>query len=307
VSGPLDDVVLAISAFRSDDSVLALLDRVFTEGVAPFHTVLIVDSLGSGTIPAVIATNKWPVVYHNASLNLGSAGNLAMRLRLAAETSATWCYAVNHDGDVDAEKVSSLLNVGSREQLIGAVYPTLLFTRRANTRDAPRQSLSPHGSFLVSAPEGIPDVTPVLWSSSNCALYCLDAVRSGVQVWADLWMGWEDLAYGWQLHQAGWKQLLCTQVAVPDSYEYTRVSFFGISLFVSEKPNWYAYYLIRNLLLISRRTKGNAISWQVIARRAVVELLVTLLYRKRKTERLKLFIRGYADGLAGSTGKADVP
>jgi hypothetical protein len=65
--------------------------------------------------------------------------------------------------------------------------------------------------------------------------------------------------------------------------------------------------LIRNLLLISRRTKGNAISWQVIARRAVVELLVTLLYRKRKTERLKLFIRGYADGLAGSTGKADVP
>lgn len=287
--------------------MIRLLHEVFRSGSSPFAAVIVVDSLGSGRIGHEIHANGWTVTYHNADRNLGSAGNLALRLQLAAATTACWCYAVNHDGEVDVRKVEKLVaRAESQGDKVGAIYPRLSFSRRGDTLDAARRALSPHGAFTADTGE-VTELTNVLWSSSNCALYNLSAVRDGVRVWDDLWMGWEDLAYGWQLFRAGWGQVLCGDVTVIDSYEYRPVRFLGRSIYITDKPSWYVYYQIRNLILIARRSHWKAVGRRAIVRRAITELIVTLLYRTRKGERLRLLLRGWRDGLAGRTGQGEVP
>lgn len=306
MAGSLGSVVVAISTFRTDDAVLHLLGKIFDRGSSPFAAIVVVDSLGSGRIEEAIRSNGWPVTYHNAERNLGSAGNLFLRLRLAAATGARWCYAVNHDGDVDPECVRKMVEQGEAGERIGAVYPRLVYSRRGWVADAPRVSFAPHGAFRENSAR---DAGPcaVAWSSSNCALYSLAAVRSGVEVWGDLWMLWEDLAYGWQLKKAGWSQVLCSDVTIVDDYEYRPVRFLGRVTYITDKPVWYTYYLLRNLVLIARRTNGEAIGAWGIVRRGFVESAVTLLYRSRKAERLALMVQGWWHGVAGRTGKGEVP
>lgn len=302
----LSSVAVAISAFRSDDAVLRLLGKIFCGEKPPFAAIIVVDSLGSGRIEEAIRSNGWSVSYQNAEQNLGSAGNLRLRLRLAARTGAKWCYAVNHDGDVDLHHIRRMLQYGDASDKVGAVYPRLLFPKRGGALDAPRLTLAPHGGFQQDS-AGPTDAVRVSWSSSNCALYNLAPVRAGVDVWGDLWMGWEDLAYGWQLENAGWSQILCGDVTVVDEYEFRRVRFLDRVTYITDKPVWYTYYLLRNLLIIAHRSKGEAINRWDIARRGLVEAVVILLYRNSKRKRLELLVKGWWHGLAGHTGKGEVP
>jgi hypothetical protein len=142
----------------------------------------------------------------------------------------------------------------------------------------------------------------VAWDSSNGALYSLAPIRAGVAVWADLWMGWEDLAYGWSLSNAGWRQLFCADAEYRDDYEYQPVRLFGCDYFIARKPAWYAYYLIRNLVLIVLRTKAGWQGWLFLSNRLMREFAFTLLFRKQKLTRLRMLARGLFDGLRGRTG-----
>src|SRR5271170_3566370 len=187
----LQRVVLAISAFRSDEAVLAILGSLFAAGRSPFGAVIIVDSLGSGRIEAVAKERGWPVTYENAPVNLGSAGNLAQRLDLAASMEADWCYAINHDGYVDVKIVARAIALGEKLERAGAIYPLLCYSLRDHLYDAPRTDLRPFTQTMERRPSKGP--LPVAWGSSNMALYNLTSVRQGVRVWSDLWMGWEDL------------------------------------------------------------------------------------------------------------------
>jgi GT2 family glycosyltransferase len=302
----LANVALAISAFRSSDSVLSLLERVFSGRGPQFGSVIVVDSLGDGKIARILTEKGWPVRYENADVNLGSAGNLARRLELAAATDAAWCFTVNHDGEVDTDKVIALRSHGERSPRVGAVYPQLRFTRRGGTVDAPRKGFASVGAFSEES-EAEADCLPVSWSSSNCALYRLQPTREGVKVWPDLWMGFEDLAYGWSLQTHGWEQLLCRSITVDDSYEYTPVTLLGRKTYIPEKPPWYAYYLTRNLVMIRDRTASEVIGTAGVVQRALREAAIVLLFRKQKAHRLKLLLQGYRDGAAGLKGKGLVP
>lgn len=301
----LGDVVVAISAFRSDEAVIALLDRMFATAEVPFAEVIVVDSLGTGAIGRTIAERNWPARYENADRNLGSAGNLQRRLELAAATGAGWCFTVNHDGEVDQQKIARLRMHGEAGDRVGAVYPELRYSKREGVADAPRRSFAPTAAF-VDKMEAAGCIT-VNWSSSNCALYRLDAVREGAEVWGDLWMGFEDLAFGWSLHDGGWVQLLCPDVTVEDHYEYRQVRVLGTSAYIPDKPDWYPYYLTRNLITIARRTSRQAIGLGTLARRVLREVGVTVLFRKEKMKRLKFLWWGARDGLAGLRGKGPVP
>ncbi len=108
-NGDLRDVALAISAFKSDSQVLNLLTRAFAAEQPQFGAVIVVDSLGSGRIERAVEENGWAVRYINSPTNLGSAGNLDLRLRTAAETGLKWCLAVNHDGEVTPAKAAKLV------------------------------------------------------------------------------------------------------------------------------------------------------------------------------------------------------
>lgn len=301
-------VALAISGYRSDDSVLALLRSVFAAGDSPFGTVIVVDSLGGGAISEAIAANGWPVTYINADRNLGSAGNLALRLETAAATGARWCYAVNHDGLVEPDQVRKLVAYGQSRPRVGAVYPTLVFSSGGNRVEKPRRSLTTVASFKSEPPRQEAACVEVAWSSSNCALYSLDAIREGLSVWADLWMGWEDLAYGWLLGKKGWLQLQCLDVLVVDSYEFHPVRLFGRTRYVASKPNWYAYYQMRNLILIARRSGGEACTRSELLRRVVAGVGGRLLLpRPGRLAWFGNFLKGIAAGMKGVTGKGPVP
>jgi GT2 family glycosyltransferase len=303
---PLARVALAISTFRSDDPVLKKLATVFKDGTTPFGEVIVVDSVGSGRIPAEIERQGWRVTYINATVNLGAAGNLALRLKTAAGTAATWCFAVNHDGQFDLDNVRKLVTHGESADRVGAVYPSLFFSERGAT-DGPKKKLAPRAVFDFDWSKASGPCETVAWSSSNCALYSLDAIREGVEVWADLWIGWDDLALGWSLGNAGWRQLQCGDVIMNDDYEYQQVSLLGQQQYVVAKPIWYAYYQIRNLILIHRRTNGEGCSLYHIFRRIFISTASAMLFGRARWQWAKLFGRGIVDGLRGKAGKGVLP
>ena len=302
---PLDRVALAISAFRSDEAVIALLSSVFSPATAQFGAVIVVESLGSGEIAKAIAANGWKVDYHDSGVNLGSAGNLALRLRKAAATGLDWCLALNHDAELDPTKAARLVDVGQSRERVGAVYPQLRFTSARDRLDKPRGGFGTVG-YLQG--EGSADSRPVAvsWSSSNGSLYRLDPIRDGLDTWPELWMGYEDLAIGWEYRRRGWAQLTCPSVVVDDNYEFRAVRLPWRTIYIADKPAWYAYYQSRNLALIARKSKGQAVSWWSLATRLLLDHML-LIIRDQRMTRARLLWRGLFDGLRGRTGKGPVP
>jgi hypothetical protein len=281
-----------------------LLGKVFTGDHPRFGAVIVVDSMGRGQIHDSVKSNRWDVHYVNADHNLGSAGNLDQRLKTAAGLGLDWCFAVNHDGEVEAEKVLELVRLGLSRPKVGAVYPQLVFSHAGGRLDSPRRSFSTFGLLDGQANGG---ATEVAWSSSNCALYNLDAIREGVSAWPQLWMGYEDLAIGWELQRRGWTQLLSHNVKVIDSYEFRPVRLLGRDALIAAKPSWYSYYQLRNLWLIADRSGGNAVSKPAVLWRLIVDVGLILLYRDKKAERLRLLFKGLGDGKRGVSGKGPVP
>lgn len=305
MSRALRGVVVAISAFRSDSQIIDLLGRIFADGADDFAAIIIVDSLADGTLQQEIARAGWRVRYENAATNLGSAGNLARRLQLAAATDADWCFAINADGMFDRELIAKLVAKGGKDERVGAVFPRRIWTDRGGSW------LRPHRSIFTmprhsDGDDPVPD-DEVAWDSSNGALYALAPIRDGLNVMGDLWMGWEDLAYGWTLQRNGWRQLLCTEAEYHDDYEYQPVRAFGRTHYITRKPSWYAYYVIRNAILIVQRSAGGAAGWRFVANRLMREILFTGLFRQNKMQRFRMLALGFAHGLAGRTGKGPVP
>jgi GT2 family glycosyltransferase len=302
--GPLARVVIAISSYRSDAQVLQLLAKIFQEEIS-VAAVIVVDSLSKGALEQEIVAAGWPVQFENAGTNLGSAGNLARRLELAAACDADWCFAINHDGMISRTLIETLVKAASGRCKVGAVYPKRVWLDRAGT------ILKPHAHvFKMPIHAASHDAVfgdEVAWDSSNGALYGLEPIRKGVRVWSDLWYGWEDLAYGWQLTQAGWKQYFCADAVYMDDYEYQHIRVFGRDIYITRKPSWTTYYVIRNLLLIVKRTGGGLRAWTFFIKRVFREVMLAILFRDRKRERLSLALKGIADGFIGKAGKGLLP
>ena len=298
-------VVVAISAFKSDRQILALLGRIFAEGQDNFAAVIVVDSLSDGALQREIARAQWPVRYENAATNLGSAGNLARRMQLAADEDADWCFTINADGMFDRALIATLVAKGESRDRVGAVFAKRVLTDRDHSW------LQPHRSVFTMPVHAEGDAAiaedEVAWDSSNGALYALAPVREGLGVMDDLWMGWEDLAYGWTLSRHGWKQLFCADAEYLDDYEHQRVQVFGRTRFIARKPYWYAYYIVRNLILIVRRTGGGLAGWRFVMTRLAREIVFTGLFRSDKIKRWRMLALGVSHGLAGRAGKGPVP
>jgi hypothetical protein len=156
-----------------------------------------------------------------------------------------------------------------------------------------------------SRPAG--QTSPVWWASSNGALYSLAPIRQGLGPWADLWMGWEDLGYGWQLARHGWRQELVHGAVFEDSYEYRAVGADRASVKITDKPTWYAYYQLRNLILVTRRNERGAATWSMVAARAALEFGLTVAARPDKLRRVRFLAHGVMDGLLDKSGKWQYP
>lgn len=297
---PLSRVVLVIATFRADEEVIQCLRDV--DGLG-FAKIIVVDSLGSTLVPQAISDHEWTVEYISANHNLGSAGNLTLRLQAAAETSAEFAYAVNHDGTVCPDTVRALVAVADQVSSLGAVFPRRRYVNRGGQiRAHGRRSLlhrtADREEYAAKQYE------EVAWSSSNGALYALGPIRAGVEPPAHFWMGWEDLAYGCFLRRAGYRQVVANNVIVDDPYEYKNYELAGRTIHITEKPSWYQYYTVRNLLLLAKQDTSAA---PMVVERLIAELGLVLTLRPRKVERLRLFGIGLAHGLLGRAGKWTVP
>lgn len=294
-------VALAISAFRSDDDVIALLDTVFAGGRSPFAAVIVVDSLSSGRIERTIAERGWDVRFWNAPTNLGAAGNHAKRMELAAATDAEWCYCLNADGELRFDTIAALLDSARGQDRVGAVYPRRFRPNRGNSWEAPRTSFLPLPTRVRTDREPAGD-RDVLWSSSNGALYHLAPARAGLFMPTQIWMGWEDLAYAWVLWRAGWRQILSERASITDPYEHRRVSVLGRELYIHDKPPWISYYTVRNLILVVRMAGFGVKGWLAVLLRYTQEMGIALVFKDRKLRRARMLTKGLIDGLRGRTG-----
>jgi GT2 family glycosyltransferase len=299
-------VWLVISSFRNDREIASTLEAIQSLPQRLFDRILVVDSLGTGEIPALIERRCWQnVIYRSYDRNLGSAGNLAERLRLAAEAGADFAYALNHDGCVQPEVVLSLLKHVRSFEPIGALYPL------SRLESVGAYNLT--GSREVPLPAKLVHDKPTdkiieaFWSSSNGALYAMAPVRSGLLPWSELWMGWEDLEYGWSLTDHGYRQAIACDALFDDSYEYARHDSLAGSYRVVNKPAWMTYYLIRNLILVTRRRRLSVRFVAVVILRMFLECVTIILFRPSKWVRLRILARGVIDGLQNRTGKWILP
>jgi GT2 family glycosyltransferase len=295
---------LAISSYRNDPAVDRILQSVHDGPTRElFETILVVDSQGTGCVPDLIRSRGWNnVQYRSCDVNLGSAGNLAERLRWSKELGMDYVYAINHDGYVDAEIVRAMLDEARRRPKIGAIYPLRFMSGPAKFNVTGTRGVPARAKLIRDLPRE--EAMPAYWSSSNGALYALGPVREGLLPPADFWMGWEDLDYGLALRDAGYEQVLLRSAQYRDDYEYSRRS----GLNVTQKAPWYAYYMSRNLLLTGRRRRLSH-PWflLVLAYRLASEYPLILLLRDRKLQRARLLTLGILDGLRGRTGKGPVP
>jgi rhamnosyltransferase len=299
-------VWLVISSFRNDREVATTLESVQNLPQRLFDRILVVDSLGTGEIPALIERRCWQnVIYRSYDRNLGSAGNLAERLRLAAEAGADFAYALNHDSCLQADVVCSLLKHVRSLERVGAVYPLSYFKSAAAYNVTGTRELPLPAKLIRDKPTD--EIIEAFWSSSNGALYAMEPVRSGLLPWSELWMGWEDLEYGWSLTDHGYHQAIACDVLFHDSYEYARHDPLAGSYRVVNKPAWTTYYLIRNLILVTRRRRLSVQFAAVVIMRLFLECFTILLFRPNKRTRLRILIRGVIDGLRNRTGKWIMP
>jgi hypothetical protein len=102
-------------------------------------------------------------------------------------------------------------------------------------------------------------------------------------------------------------QIQCSDVIIRDSYEYVPVTVLGRSTHKVEKPRWYSYYQVRNLILLNRGSNGEACSWYEIARRIVLALGMSLRFDPQWLATWKLLFKGIGDGVLGRSGKGPVP
>lgn len=296
------DVAIAISAFRSDDAVNALLASIFADPHDDVASVIVVDSLGSGAVRKAIIEHAWPVTYVNSAYNLGSAGNLAARVMSAHDLGASWCLCLNHDASWSADRLNAMLKVARADQRVGAVYPLLDHAPRERRWEDGRRSFDPVTELCSEMPKRESDAE-VMWSSSNGALYSTAPYAEGIKVMDSLWMGYEDLAYGLGLWLAGWKQMMCRDAVLSEIFDYRALNFLGRRIHVPDKPAWYQFYDIRNLLLIRRRYGGSGVSLLAISRKFCRSLLRIILLEREKATRLRFLIAGLACGMRGSSGK----
>ncbi len=305
--GPSPRVCVVVSAFRSDAAVTGLLDAMASDPSRPFERCFVVDSLGSGAIAEHTRARGYDfVTVEDHPTNLGSAGNLARRLSLAAAQGFDFAFALNHDGRWDAALLGQLVEFAKacEPSTLGAVYPLHRFPKLGDRVEYSCRSPLPISKRGPMPTEAVWDV---YWSSSNAALYALGPVRAGLVPFAELWMGWEDLAYGWLLHQHGFRQYVLTQAVFDDDYEFRQAAVGPVPVGVSDKPAWYAYYIGRNLLLSAQRTKLSLPVHAGIAIRILAEYGLTLAVRPNKLARLKLLSQGLLDGVRGKSGKGPVP
>ena len=85
----MSKVAIAISSFRNDASVLALVELITSEHW-PVDHIFIVDSQGSGTIAGAIDERGWSgVSYHDSDVNLGSAATSRKGSNLPSRPAST--------------------------------------------------------------------------------------------------------------------------------------------------------------------------------------------------------------------------
>jgi GT2 family glycosyltransferase len=286
-------VWLAISSYRNDADVIRILEQVQSSGPNVFERILVVDSEGSEAVTSMIADRGWhDVIYRSYPQNLGSGANLRERLRIAAEGSADYVYALNHDGHFDLEVFRTLLNAAQPLANLGAAYPVGYLTTAGRYNLTGTRELPLPARLVASPPaEGLIDA---FWSSSNGALYSTAPVKRGILPWSAMWMGWEDLEYGWRLGDHGYRQVIVRDAIYPDNYEYQETWLRK----TIDKPAWRTYYSFRNLILAMRRSRNRPLFYAVVAYRAVLEIGLILLVRNQKSARLRSLCRGVAAGVS---------
>jgi GT2 family glycosyltransferase len=303
----IGSVAIAISAFRSNAAVIELLEAIFDQPHPEVGVVIVVDSLGDGEISKTAAARGWPVGIENFDRNIGSAGNLARRMELANEIGAEWCLCLNHDANWSPDRLDAMLRTARSRPRVGAVYPVLDHSPREPRWQEGHQDFTPSSHRRHSDIPADEHSVDVLWGISNFALYATAPRDEGVVVMADLWMGYEDLAYGIALNQAGWKQLCCRAAILSGAFDYVSRQFLGRALHIPQKPAWYSYYNIRNLLLIRRRYGIDGIPWRSIVWKFVQSALRIIILEENKFLRIRFLFAGAFAGLAGKDGKGPVP
>ncbi|WP_156785606.1 glycosyltransferase [Sulfitobacter sp. EE-36] len=300
-------VAVAISSYRSDVEVIALLNSIFADRHPSIVSVLVVDSLASGKIADAIKVNGWSVQYENSEVNLGSAGNLERRMQLASETGAAWCYCLNHDANWDNNRLTEMLKTGSSQSKVGAVYPILHHGSMERPWEDGRRTFTPTaGNRFARAPVGDSN-SRVVWSSSNGALYSTAVRKQGIVVMSELWMGYEDLAYGMALEKGGWLQLMCRNATLGSIFDYVPRRFLFWTLQAPNKPVWQVYYGIRNLILIRKKYGNEKLPLSIIIKKLAQSSLRIIILDDKKSARIHMLYAGALAGFLSMSGKGPKP
>ena len=88
---------------------------------------------------------------------------------------------------------------------------------------------------------------------------------------------------------------------------YTEFEGFGVTGHRPDKPVWYPFYDLRNLLLIRRRYGGGGITYVTIVHKLIRSASRIALVEDHRLRRMIHLLHGAYHGLRGRLGKGPVP
>lgn len=300
-------LAIGVSSFHSDEAAVALVKNILSLQIE-FEWLFVVDSQADGKLGQHLTElGNARIRYYPEQENIGSAGNLARRLQIAADLGVDWLLAFNHDAPVTASAVAALFSLATTADHCGALYP-LRFEQARDQYDLSGKRWFPFGFRGMSKPPP-GNLTPVYWGSSNGALYSLEPVRAGLIPQESLWMGWEDYLYGLVLERAGWHQWLVRDAEIRDNYEFRRRKVGGLEVVVSDKPCWYYYYAVRNILLAHLHVQPSVrgIASLAVWLPAYAARILAFPGRCSRRQAIANFAHGVLDGVGGRSGKWRLP
>lgn len=297
-------LAIGISSFHSDDASFDLVRQILGSALT-FDWLFVVDSAASGGLAERIKDlGDRRVSYYAVRENIGSAGNLARRFEIARSLGAQLLLAFNHDAPFKLEAARALVSAGNTLTGWGALYP-LRFEVNYGGYDLSGLNWFPWSRRIRRTRPSV-ERLPVHWGSSNGALYAMGGAHDPTtRPAAELWMGWEDYLYGLDLDAKASSQWIIVSSLVSDHYETRTRGFLGLECVLADKPDWYVYYNVRNLLLVHlhfrRSVRGLIAVYGWLALYTVRILLSPPRCTRRRA--IALVWAGSRDGILGRCGK----
>lgn len=296
-----------VVTFNRRNLLVECLNGILAQTVPVDHILIVNNASTDGT--AEMLQQEFPQleVLHLPD-NIGGSGGFHEGFKWAYERGYDWIWATDDDGKPAPDCLKQLLDRR------GDKPPSVLVPRLRDSKDRDYGFVILQGKpreVTASVVEGRhPRIDRrFLFAFVGCLVprQAIDAVGLPVR---DFFIWFDDSEFALRLRKQGDVSVVCVPEALffHDPGDNRReVKFLGIRSFRSDIPPWKTYYGARNTLYTLLRARGVPSEILLFFLVQLRQMLMDVMYEPDRWRRVRLRLKGFADGLFGKLGRRVAP